>query len=151
MAHTRQSGLRLEAKVLKTFKLFPLRLTAVGWRVHTGDNLEANRKSLKSTPTQMLTPGGSICGRLTSDLPLGCLQGGWARNLLGGQVEAEVDQKLFQLRLVHLQSPFISDKVFVKSFCRSQLPHKSVNLSFTVTNMKHKLTKLCGDCKLPHV
>ena len=25
---------------------------------------------------QMLSPGGSICGRLTYDLPLGCLQGG---------------------------------------------------------------------------
>ena len=31
---------------------------------------------------------------------------------------------------------FISHKVFLKSFCRSQLPHKSVNLSSTITNIK---------------
>jgi len=34
-------------------------------------------------------------------------------------------------------------QVFLKSFCRSQLPHKSVNLSFTITNIKNKLTDLC--------
>ena len=39
----------------------------------------------------------------------------------------------------------ISQKVFLKSFCRSQLPDISVNLSFTITNMKNKLTNLCGN------
>ena len=36
----------------------------------------ANRWFLLSTPIQMLPPGGSICGRLTQYLPMGCLQGG---------------------------------------------------------------------------
>ena len=30
----------------------------------------------------------------------------------------------------------ILHRVFLKPFCRGQLPHKSVNLSFTVTNIK---------------
>ena len=30
----------------------------------------------------------------------------------------------------------------IKSFCKSQLPHKSVNLFFAITNMVHKLTDL---------
>ena len=32
-----------------------------------------------------------------------------------------------------------------KAFFRSQLPHRSVNLLFTITNIKHKLTDLCGN------
>ena len=39
----------------------------------------------------------------------------------------------------------IPQRVFVKSFCRSQLPHKSVNLSFTITDLKNKLTDLVGN------
>jgi hypothetical protein len=39
---------------------------------------------------------------------------------------------------------FLPPKVFSKTFCRSQLPLKSVNLSFTTTNTKNKLTHLCG-------
>ena len=39
----------------------------------------------------------------------------------------------------------ISHKVFIKSFYRSHLPHKSVNLSFTITNTKNMLTDLCGN------
>ena len=31
---------------------------------------------------------------------------------------------------------FISQNVFIKSFCKSELPHKSVNLSFIITNTK---------------
>ena len=42
----------------------------------------------------------------------------------------------------------ISHKVFLKSFCRSQRPHKSVNLSFTVTSNKNKQTDLCGNILL---
>ena len=34
-------------------------------------------------------------------------------------------------------------KVFLKSFCRSQLHHKSVHVSITVTNIEDKLTGLC--------
>jgi len=39
----------------------------------------------------------------------------------------------------------ISHKVFLKSFRRTQVPHKSVNLSFSVTNTENKLTDLCGN------
>ena len=39
----------------------------------------------------------------------------------------------------------ISHKVFVKSFCSSQLPHKSVNSSFTITHIENNLTDLCGN------
>ena len=46
--------------------------------IHPGDNPEANIWFLYPTLIQMLPPGGSVCGRLTSDLPLGCLQGGLA-------------------------------------------------------------------------
>ena len=37
-----------------------------------------------------------------------------------------------------------SQKVLIKPFCISQPPHKSVNVSFTITNMENKLTDLCG-------
>ena len=37
----------------------------------------------------------------------------------------------------------ISQKVFIKLFCKSRFPHKSVNLSFLVTVIKKKLTYLC--------
>jgi len=40
---------------------------------------------------------------------------------------------------------FILHHVCLRSFCRIQLPHKSVNLLFTITNMKNKLTDLCGN------
>ena len=40
---------------------------------------------------------------------------------------------------------FISQKVFLKSFCKNQFPHKSVNLSFSITNVENKLTDLCGN------
>ena len=46
-------------------------------RIYIGDNPGANRWFLKSTLTQTLPPGGSIYEKLTSDLPLGCLQGGF--------------------------------------------------------------------------
>ena len=40
---------------------------------------------------------------------------------------------------------FVTHKVFSKSLCRSQLPHRSINLSFTITNIENKLTDLCGN------
>ena len=43
------------------------------------------------------------------------------------------------------RSRLISQKVFIKSFCKSQLPQKSVNLSFITTNIKNKLTDSCGN------
>ena len=39
---------------------------------------------------------------------------------------------------------FIPQKVFIKSFCKSQFPHKFVNLSFIITKTKNKLTDLWG-------
>ena len=39
----------------------------------------------------------------------------------------------------------ISQKGFIKSFCNSQFPHKSVNLSFISVMLKDKLTSLCGN------
>ena len=38
----------------------------------------------------------------------------------------------------------LSHYVFGKSFCKSQFPHKSVNLSFTLVIVKDKLTILWG-------
>ena len=38
----------------------------------------------------------------------------------------------------------IPQKVLIKLFCKSQFPHKSVNLSFIITNIKIKLTDFCG-------
>ena len=39
----------------------------------------------------------------------------------------------------------ISQKVFTKSFCKGQFPHKSVNLTFIITNIKNKSTDLSGN------
>jgi len=40
---------------------------------------------------------------------------------------------------------FASHKVSLKSFYRSQLPPKAVNLPFAITYIKNKLTDLCGN------
>ena len=41
--------------------------------------------------------------------------------------------------------PFFSEtKCFLKSFRRGQLPHKFVNLSFSIANTRNELTELCG-------
>ena len=62
------------------------------------------------------------------------------------EAAAKVDsstQKVIHLKVYHwpksqLHEPgdLVSQKVFVKSFFRSQHPHKSVNLSFTTTNKR---------------
>ena len=39
----------------------------------------------------------------------------------------------------------ISHQVFLKSFRKSQLHHESIDLSFTVTDVKNKLKDLCGN------
>ena len=39
----------------------------------------------------------------------------------------------------------ISQKVFVESFCKSQFPHKFVNVSFIIANITNKLTNFCGN------
>ena len=33
----------------------------------------------------------------------------------------------------------------IKAFCKSHLPHKSVDLSFIIANVKNELTDLCGN------
>ena len=43
---------------------------------------------------------------------------------------------------------FISQKLVVMSFCKSQFPHKSVNFFSTITNIQNALTNLCGDSLL---
>ena len=45
----------------------------------------------------------------------------------------------------------ISQKVLIKPSCKSQFPHRSVNLSIIVTNMKNKLSDLCGSRLLPNI
>jgi hypothetical protein len=42
-------------------------------------------------------------------------------------------------------SVFIAHYMFLKSFCRSELTHKSSNLSWTISNIKKKLTDLYGN------
>ena len=49
------------------------------------------------------------------------------------------------LRRLLLQHLFISQKVLIKSCCRSQFPHKFVNFYFILSMMKDKLTDLCGN------
>jgi len=39
----------------------------------------------------------------------------------------------------------IPQKVFVRSFCKSQFPHKSVNLFFRLVIKKDNLIDLCGN------
>ena len=43
----------------------------------------------------------------------------------------------------------VSQKVFIKSFCKSQFPHKSVNFIFILVIIKDDLANLCG-CLLPN-
>ena len=41
-------------------------------------------------------------------------------------------------------SDIISQKMLIKSFCKSQFPRKSVKLSFIINNIKNQLTVLRG-------
>ena len=52
--------------------------------------------------------------------------------------------ELQSFSLADIHDIVISPKVFSESFCKSQLPHKSVNLSLIITNMKNKLTDMWG-------
>ena len=51
-------------------------------------------------------------------------------------------------RLTKPDCVFISHKVFIKSFRKSQFPHKSVNLFFILLMIKEKSTEFCGNCLL---
>ena len=68
-------------------------------RLELGDeetlkNLETTQGQMNgffdSTPIQMPPLGGGICGRLTQDLPLGCLQDGKLERCLAGGTPLEV-------------------------------------------------------------
>ena len=50
----------------------------------------------------------------------------------------------FRLLMTCSVSALISQKVFIKSLCKSQFPRKSVNLFFILVIVKDKLTGLCG-------
>ena len=39
----------------------------------------------------------------------------------------------------------LRERLFIKSFCKSQFPHKSVNLFFILVKMRDTLTHLCGN------
>ena len=39
----------------------------------------------------------------------------------------------------------IPQKVFIKSFGKSEFPHKFVELSFIIANVKNNMTDLCGN------
>ena len=45
----------------------------------------------------------------------------------------------------HGRRHLISHTVLIQSFCNSQIPHESVTFSFIITNMKNRLTNLCGN------
>ena len=45
----------------------------------------------------------------------------------------------------YLDQKLISHKVSFKSFCKSRFPHKFVNLSFTISNIKNTLTNSYGN------
>jgi len=56
---------------------------------------------------------------------------------------AMVETRSKDLKAGHeTNASLISQKVFLKSFCKSQFPHKSVNLFFILVIVKDKLTDL---------
>jgi len=54
-------------------------------------------------------------------------------------------ESVYERRLRRRASGFISQKVFTRSFCKSQILPKLVNLSSMLMIMKDKLTDLCGN------
>ena len=52
--------------------------------------------------------------------------------------------ELMAERMIPLAT-FILQRVFIKSFCKGQLPRKFVNLSFIIVDIKNKLTDSCGN------
>jgi len=58
------------------------------------------------------------------------LQGEWKKENVGPRSSA---------------TGFLLRQVFIKSFRKSQFPHRFDNLSFLIAEMKNKLTNLCGN------
>ena len=63
----------------------------------------------------------------------------WCAQIDGERVEEFVQNVGAEARVLASQDQ-ISQKVFIKSFCKSQFPHKSVNSSFIIANVINKLT-----------
>jgi hypothetical protein len=55
------------------------------------------------------------------------------------------DRRTLHLSLKTCPDDLISQTVLIKSFCKSQFLHKSVNLFFILVIMKDKLKDLCGN------
>jgi len=53
--------------------------------------------------------------------------------------------ELAQQEVLLIEDQIEKQKVSVKSFCKCQFLHKSVNLSFIITTLKNKLADLCGN------
>jgi len=66
-------------------------------------------------------------------------------DIVHNRLLVDVQEKVIQVVPFSLYSGCtnLTQSVFLESFCKSRLPHKSVNVSLTVTNMKNKLTDCC--------
>ena len=68
--------------------------------------------------------------------------------------ERERERERARVREREAQLPFstlISHRVFILSICRSRPPHKSINLSYTIIDIKDELTDWCGNGLLQNV
>jgi len=63
----------------------------------------------------------------------------------GTVVQTETSPRASNPQTPNPNPQVLSQKVFITWFCTSQFPHKSVNLSSIITNMKNELTDLCGN------
>ena len=75
-----------------------------------------------------------------------CEKGG---GTLAEAAEVRIEDNLLLLLVLReeaaIERELISHKVFIGAICKSQFPPKSVNVSFTITYIKDKLTDLCGN------
>ena len=100
----------------------------------TPDSSRSNRTSQFLEFTGELTPKvarESLIGTTYREIDLRLLLEGWGVGHAGGGVRGRRE--------------LISQKVVIKSFCKSQLPPKSVNVSFIFTNVNNKSTNFCGN------
>ena len=95
---------------------------------HPGGNPGGNLKSISQKCYLREVAFEWELTKETIHLPLGCLQGGVSSKRSGATRSATISHT----------------KCFLKSFCRSQLPCKSVSLFFISVNVKNTLTDLWG-------
>ena len=87
-----------------------------------------------------------ISAQLVKKIDVECFAAGDFRDEAVQHVRRQEGQAVRHSQaLPHPGDYFISHIVILKSFLKSQLPHKYVNLSFAVANIKNKLTDLCGN------